>query len=157
MFKKINLEKSIIQILAPSTICYRELGQSFSELKYCSWHIAKFAFPLEEVGKDGYFKAIYLNNKRLKAWSIIPRHAFIEIRQKPKIPAIAAWAWVASFCRSHKGLSYRSSMDCGRSGGCSSWGWSHGSFKSWRKRNFVRHRHSDLFVKRFAFIIWSKK
>jgi len=97
MFKKIDLEKLIMRILAPSTICYRELGQSFSELKYCSWHVAKFVFPFEEVGKDGYFKAIYLNNKRLKAWSIIPRHAFMEIRQKPQIKAIATWAWVAAF------------------------------------------------------------
>lgn len=83
---KDKIEKLKIKLFAPSTLCYRILGASSCELKYWSWKIAKFVFKNEPVGKDGYYKSIYINNKRVKPWSIIPRHALIEVRNKPKDP-----------------------------------------------------------------------
>lgn len=83
--KKI-LEKLKIKILAPSTLCYLIMGSSSCELKFWSFAIAKFMLPGELVGEDGYYKSVYINNKRVKPWSIIPRHALIEVRNKPKEP-----------------------------------------------------------------------
>lgn len=76
--------KTKIKILAPSTVCYRQLGQCYSELRYWAWLPAAVVFKKQPIGDDGYYKTVYMNGKRIKPTTIIPRNAFIEIRQKPK-------------------------------------------------------------------------
>lgn len=78
------LNKAKIKLLAPATVCYRQLGQYHSELKYWAWLPAAFVLKKQPVGDDGYYKTVYMNGKRIKPTTIIPRNAFIEIRQKPK-------------------------------------------------------------------------
>ena len=91
------LNKLKIKIFAPVTVCYRQLGQYHSELKYWAWLPCFLVFKKEPVGKDGYYKTIYINGKRVKPYYIIPRNAFIEIRRKPKIiTAIIAGSIAAS-------------------------------------------------------------
>lgn len=72
-----------IRIFAPATVCHRQMGQYFSELKYWAWLPARLVFKDEPVGKDGYYKTVLVNGKRFKPHYIIPRNAFIEIREKP--------------------------------------------------------------------------
>lgn len=102
MNKKLKdmFEKFIIKLLAPSTVCYRQLGRQHSEFRYWSWSLAKFVFKGEPVGKDGYYKRIYINNKRIKPWFIIPRHALIEMREKPKFVSIGLSILTASMIAS---------------------------------------------------------
>ena len=78
------INKLKIKLFAPATICYRQMGQSYSVLKYIAWLPAFFIFKNEPIGKDGYYKRLYINNKRFKPYWIVPRNAFVEIRQKPK-------------------------------------------------------------------------
>ena len=73
-----------IKIFAPATVCHRQLGQYFSELKYWAWLPAFMVFKNEPVGDDGYYKTLLVNGKRIKPYTIIPRNAFIEIREKPQ-------------------------------------------------------------------------
>jgi hypothetical protein len=79
------LNRLKIKLLAPTTICYRQLGQYHSELKYWAWLPCFLVFRKEPVGEDGYYKTIYINGKRVKPYYIIPRNAFVEIRRKPKL------------------------------------------------------------------------
>ena len=79
------LNKFKIKVFAPATICYRQMGNAYSELRYCAWLPAFLVFKNEPLDKDGYYARLYVNNKRFKPFWIIPRNAFIEVRQKPKI------------------------------------------------------------------------
>lgn len=89
---KDKLERLKIQLLAPSILCFRVLGASSCELKFWSWRFAKSVFDGEPVGDDGYYKTVYINNKRVKPWDVIPRNALIEVRRKPKDPvSIGMW------------------------------------------------------------------
>ena len=78
------LNKLKIKLLAPSIVCYRQLGSYRSELKYWAFHPAYLVLKDQPIGNDGYYKTVYVNNKRIKPSFIIPRNAFIEIRQKPE-------------------------------------------------------------------------
>lgn len=78
------INKLKIKLFAPVTICYRQMGQSRSVLKYYAGLPAFCVFKNEPVNKDGYYERLYINNKRFKPYWIIPRHAFIEVREKPK-------------------------------------------------------------------------
>jgi len=103
------INKLKIKLFAPATICYRQMGQSYSVLKYIAWLPAFFIFKNEPIDKNGYYKRLYVNNKRFKPHWIIPRNAFVEIRQKPKfLSAILgvslALATVSTFVASHAAL-----------------------------------------------------
>lgn len=78
-----KFKKFKIKLFAPVTICHRQLGKVHSELKFWAWLPAWFVFGNEPIGKDGYYKTLLVNNKRIKPWSILPRNAFIEVRHKP--------------------------------------------------------------------------
>lgn len=81
------LEKLKIKLFAPATLCYRGLGGIIqSEFKFWSGLPIGLIFTDEPIGKDGYYKTVYVNNKRVKKFDIIPRHAYIEVRKKPKEP-----------------------------------------------------------------------
>lgn len=77
-------EKFLIKLLAPAVICRRGLGISHEEIKFCAGFPACWVFKDEPLNKRGYYKTVYMNNRRVKPWHIIPRSAFIEIRMKPK-------------------------------------------------------------------------
>lgn len=77
-------DKILFKIFAPSTLCHRGLGIEQHEFKFWSGLPVCVVFSDEPYDKDGYCKTIYINNKRVKWWYIIPRHAFIEVRHKPK-------------------------------------------------------------------------
>ena len=77
-------DKILFKIFAPSTLCHRGLGIEQHEFKFWSGLPVCVIFSDEPYDKDGYCKTIYINNKRVKWWHIIPRHALIEIRHKPK-------------------------------------------------------------------------
>lgn len=83
--KKIK-EKLKIKLFAPATICTRQLGKYQSQLRYVAWLPVGFVFGKQPKDKDGYYKTIYINNKKVKSWYLIPRNAFIEVRQQPKDP-----------------------------------------------------------------------
>lgn len=91
------IQKIKIKALAPAVVCYRQLGQSYSEFRYISGAIAKFVFKDEKIGSDGYYKSIYINNKRVKPWSIIPRNALIEMRNKPELDVVVGAVFWALF------------------------------------------------------------
>ena len=78
------LEKIKFKIFAPCTLCYRGLGVERHEFKFWAGLPVYFIFGKEPFDKEGYCKTVYINNKRVKWWQIIPRNAFIEVRQKPK-------------------------------------------------------------------------
>lgn len=78
-----KFKKFKIKLFAPVIVCHRQLGKVNSELKYWAWLPACFVFGNEPVGKDGYYKTLLVNNKRIKPWSFLPRNAFIEVRHKP--------------------------------------------------------------------------
>ena len=76
-------DKILFKIFAPSTLCRRGLGIEQHEFKFWSGLPVGYIFSDEPFDKDGYCKTVYINNKRVKWWHIIPRHAFIEVRKKP--------------------------------------------------------------------------
>ena len=53
------INKLKIKLFAPATICYRQMGQSYSVLKYITWLPAFLVFKNEPIGKDGYYKRLY--------------------------------------------------------------------------------------------------
>lgn len=77
-------DKILFKIFAPSTLCYRGLGIQHQEFRFWSGLPVLFVLGAEPFGKDGYCKTVYINNKRVKWWHIIPRGALIEVRRKPK-------------------------------------------------------------------------
>lgn len=78
-------DKLKIKLFAPVTLYYRDLGGiSQCELKYWAMLPAFMIFEHEPIGEDGYYQTVYVNNKRIKRFDIIPRNAFIEVRRKPK-------------------------------------------------------------------------
>lgn len=91
------LDRLKIKIFKPATIVYRQFGYTKSEFVFCSWLPAFMVFSGEPIGKDGYYKTVYINNKRVKPWHIIPRSAFIEVRQRPKDPFTILGGVIASF------------------------------------------------------------
>lgn len=78
------LNKIKVKLLAPCIVCYRRLGNAKSEIKYYAWLPAGIVFHNEPIGDDKFYKNIYINNKRVKPYYLIPRNAFIEICQKPE-------------------------------------------------------------------------
>lgn len=80
------IDKIKIRLLAPATICTRQLGSYQSELRYVAWLPVGLVFGKQPKDKNGYYKTIYINNKKVKSWYLIPRNAFIEVRQQPKDP-----------------------------------------------------------------------
>ena len=60
------LNKFKIKVFDPATICYRQMGNTYSELKYCAWLPAFVVFKNEPLDKDGYYARLYVNNKRFK-------------------------------------------------------------------------------------------
>ena len=81
---KEKLQKLLIKLLAPSTVCYSILGLQKSTLKYWSFLPICLVISDAPIGKDGFYKSIYMNGKRVKPWTIIPRNSTIEVRKKPK-------------------------------------------------------------------------
>lgn len=73
-----------IKLFAPATIVHRQLGQYNSELRYIAWLPAFVVFGRKTIDKDGYYKNLYVNNKKFKWWYLIPRNACVEVREKPK-------------------------------------------------------------------------
>ena len=78
-------DKVLFKIFAPSTLCYRGLGIEQYEFKFWAGLPVGLIFKNEPFDKDGYCETVYINNKRVKWWYIIPRHALIEVRRKPKL------------------------------------------------------------------------
>lgn len=81
-----KITKLKIKLFAPVTICQRQLGKVQSKLEYWAWLPAFLVFKKEPIGEDGYYKTLLVNNKRIKPWYILPRNAFIEVRNKPAEP-----------------------------------------------------------------------
>lgn len=88
-----------IKLFAPATVIYRNFNVFEKMFLYCAWLPACLVFRDEPIDKEtGYYKTLYINDKRVKKWTIIPRHALIEVRNKPKEPIsmIAGTALAAS-------------------------------------------------------------
>ena len=95
-------DKLKIKILAPAVVCRRGLGFCEEKLSYCAGLPALWVFKDEPINAEGYYKAVYMNNKRVRPWSIIPRNALIEIRLKPQKGVVKAIGGI--FSSAVKGL-----------------------------------------------------
>lgn len=108
-FKK-KLNRLKIRLFAPVTVCYRQLGRGYSELKYWSWLPACLFFANEPIDKKGYYKTVLCNNKKIHKWSLLPRNAFIEVRRKPEFSLTAIAGVIGTWLAASTALTISASM-----------------------------------------------
>lgn len=108
-FKK-KLNRLKIRLFTPVTVCYRQLGRGYSELKYWSWLPACLFFANEPIDKKGYYKTVLCNNKKIHKWSLLPRNAFIEVRRKPEFSLTAIAGVIGTWLAANTALTISASM-----------------------------------------------
>ena len=74
------LNKLKIKLLAPSIVCYRQLGGYRSELKYWAFRPAYLVLKDQPIGNDGYYKTV----KELNQVSLFLEMLLLKYDKSPK-------------------------------------------------------------------------